>query len=141
MVVGGTPLRQQNSFAVGPYSFSDDKDGSPTLLLEPEPSAAYTGTTAAAFNPAAVAAALAEISESNSQLLANDCLRSRHYDMNMATFGGRFSRFEQIFSKVNESIGMVWAESASLATLNKHTSTVVDNSIAKFIRTMENNAK
>ena len=141
MVVGGTPLRQQNSFAVGPYSFSDDKDGSPTLLLEPEPSAAYTGTMAAAFNPAAVAAALAEILELNSQLLANDCLRSRHYDMNMATFGGRFSRFEQIFSKVNESIGMVWAESASLATLNKHTSTVVDNSIAKFIRTMENNAK
>ena len=73
IVVEGTPLRQQNSFAVGPYSFLDDKDGSPTLLPEPKPSAALasTGTMAAAFNPDAVAAALAEISESNSQLLAN----------------------------------------------------------------------
>jgi hypothetical protein len=143
MVVEGTPLRQQNSFTVGPYSFLDDEEGSPTLLLESEPSAASasTGTTAAAFNPAAVAAALADILESNSQLLANDRLRSRHYDTNMATFGGRLSRFEQIFSEVNESISMVWAESASLVTLNKHTSTVVDNSIADFIRTMENNAK
>ncbi len=89
MVVEGTPLRQQNSFAVGLYSFSDDEEGSPTLLLELEPSAASfsTGTTAAAFNPAAVAAALAEILESNSQLLANDRLCSRHYDTNMATFG------------------------------------------------------
>ncbi len=36
---------------------------------------------------------------------------------------------------------MVWPESASLMTLNKHTSTAVDNSIAEFIRTMENKAK
>jgi hypothetical protein len=137
MVVEGTSLRQQNR-----YSLSDDEDGSPTLLLEPEPSAvsASTGTMAYAFNPAAVVAALAEISESSSQLLANDRLRSRDYDTNMATFGGRLSQFERIFSKVNESIGVVWAESASLVTLNKHTSTVADNSIADFIRTMENNA-
>jgi hypothetical protein len=143
MVVEGTPLRQRNSFAVGPYSFLDDEDGSPTLLSEPEPSAASasTGTMAAAFNPAAVAAALAEILELNIQLLANNCLRSRDYNTNMATVGGRLSQFEQIFSEVNESIGMVWAESVSLVTLNKHTSTVVDNSIADFIRTMENNAK
>ena len=143
MVVEGTPLRQRNSFAVGPYSFSDDEDGSPTLLSEPEPSAASasTGTMAAAFNPAIVAAALAEISESNSQLLANDRLCSRDYNTNIATFGGCLSRFEQIFSKVNESIGMVRAESASLVMLNKHTSTMVDNSIADFIQTMENNTK
>jgi hypothetical protein len=142
MVVEGTPLRQRNSFAVGPYSLSDDEDGSPTLLSEPEPSAASasTGTMAAAFNPAAVAAALAEILESSSQLLANDRLRSCDYDTNMATFGGCLSRFERIFSKVNESIGVIWADSASLVTLNKHTSTVVDNSIADFIWTMENNA-
>ncbi len=76
MVVEGTPLRQRNSFAVGPYSFSDDEEGSPTLLSEPEPSAASasSGTRAAAFNPAAVEAALAEISELNIQMLANDRL-------------------------------------------------------------------
>jgi hypothetical protein len=143
MVVEGTPLRQQNSFAVSPYSFSDDEEGSPTLLSEPEPSAASasSGTRAAAFNPATIEAALVEISESNIQMLANDRLRSRDYDTNMATFGGCLSQFEQIFSEVNKSIGLVWAESASLVMLNKHTSTVVDNSIANFIRTMENNVK
>jgi hypothetical protein len=73
MVVEGTPLLQPNCFSVGPHSFSDDENSSPTFLSEPEPSAASTstGTMAAAFNPDAVAAALAEISESNSQLLAN----------------------------------------------------------------------
>ena len=59
----------------------------------------------------------------------------------MASLGGRLSRFEQIFSKVRESIGTARAESASLVALNKHTTTVVDNSIADFIRAMENNAK
>ena len=88
MVVEGTPLRQKNCFAVGPYSFSLDKDGSPTLLLELEPSAASAsnGTMAVAFNPNAMAAALAEISESNSQLLANKRLRNRDYDSNMISW-------------------------------------------------------
>jgi hypothetical protein len=58
MVVEGTPLQQENRFAVGQYSFSDDKDDSPPLLSELEPSAASasTSTMAAAFNPDAVAA-------------------------------------------------------------------------------------
>ena len=88
MVVEGTPLRKKNCFAVGPYSFSLDKDGSPTLLLELEPSAASAsnGTMAVAFNPNAMAAALAEISESNSQLLANKRLRNRDYDSNMISW-------------------------------------------------------
>ena len=59
----------------------------------------------------------------------------------MATFGGRVSRFEEIFSKVNKRIGLVRAESASLVTITSHTSTVVDTSIANFIRTMEINAR
>ena len=81
VVVEGTPLRQQNRFLAGPYSFlgSDDEEGSPTLLSEPGPSAASAspGPRAAAFNPAAVEAALAEISEWNIQILANDRLRAR----------------------------------------------------------------
>ena len=101
MVVEGTPLQQDNRFAAGQYSFSDDEDDSPPLLSELEPSAASasTGTMAAAFNPNAVAAALVEISGSNSQIMANDRLRNRDYNSTMASLGGRLSRFEQIFSE------------------------------------------
>ena len=136
-VVKGTPLWQQNRFAVGPYSFLDDKDGSPTLLSAPEPYAASatTGTMAAAFHPDAVAAALAEISDSNERL------RNQDYDSNMASLGGCLSRFEKIFSKVRESIGIVWAESSSLVALNMNTCTAVRDSIADFIWAMENTAK
>ena len=143
MVVEGTPLQQENRFAVGQYSFSDEEDDSPPLLSELEPSAASasTSTMAAAFNPDDVAAVLAEISESNSLLMANDRLRNRDYDSNMASLGGRLSRFEQIFSEVRESIGTVRAESASLVVLNMNTCTVVGDSIADFIRAMENTAK
>ena len=143
MVVEGTPLQQENRFAVGQYSFSDEEDDSPPLLSELEPSAASasTSTMAAAFNPDDVAAVLAEISESNSLLMANDRLRNRDYDSNMASLGGRLSRFEQIFSEVRESIGTVRAESASLVVLNMNTCTVVGESIKDFIRAMENTNK
>ena len=143
MVVEGTPLQQENCFAVCQYSFLDDEDNSPPLLSELEPSAASasTSTMAAAFNPDAVVAALAEISESNSQLLANKRLRNQDYDSNMASLGGRLSQFEQFFFKVRESIGTVRAESASLVMLNMNTCTVVGDSIANFIRAMENTTK
>jgi hypothetical protein len=59
----------------------------------------------------------------------------------MASLGGCLSRFEQIFSEVNENIGAVWAESSSLVKLNKHTGTVVKDSITNFIRAMEIFAK
>ena len=91
MVVEGTPLLQKNCFAAGPYSFSDDEDDSPPLLSDLEPASASTRTMAAAFNPDAVAAALAEISETSDQLMANDRLRNRDYDSNMASLGGRLS--------------------------------------------------
>ena len=68
---------------------------------------------AAAFTPDAGAAA----SDSSSPNMANDRLRDHDYDANMASLGGRLSRFEQIFSEVGESIGTVRAESASLVVL------------------------
>ncbi len=46
-----------------------------------------------------------------------------------------------IFSEVRESIGTVRAESASLVVLNMNTCIVVGDSIADFIRAMENTAK
>ena len=133
VVVEGTPLRQQNRFSEG---FSDNEEGSPLLLSEPGPPTAFAppGSRVAALTPAAVEAALAAISD-------NDRQRARDYDTNMATFGGRVSRFEEIFSEVNESIGLVRAESASLVVLNKHTSHVVDTSIETFLWIMENKAK
>ncbi len=122
MVVEGTPLQQENRFAAGSYSFSDDEDNSHPLLSDLEPSAASasTSTMAAAFTPDAAAAVLAEISDTNDQLMANDRLRNRDYDSNMASLGGCLSRFEQIFSEVRDSIGTVRAESASLVVLNEY---------------------
>jgi len=70
--------------------------------------------------------------------MANDRLRNRDYDSNMASLGGRISRFEQILSEVHESIGTIQAESV---VLNMNTCTVVGDSITDFIRGMENTAK
>jgi hypothetical protein len=92
---------------------------------------------AAAFTPDAGAAA----SDSISPNMANDRLRDHDYDANMASLGGRLSRFEQIFSEVRESIGTIRAESASLVVLNMNTCDVVGESIKDFIRAMENTNK
>ena len=78
---------------------------------------------------ASAADALAEISDSNDQILANERLRNRDYDSNMASLGGRLSRFEQILSEVRDSIGTVRADSASLVVLKMNTCTVVGESI------------
>ena len=133
MVVEGTPLRQEYRFAAGSYSPSDDEDNSPPLLSGVEPSAA----SAAAFNPDDVAAALVEILASSEQITANKRLRNRDYDTNMATLGGRLSRFEQIFSKVRDSIEIVWAESVSLVALDSNTRTMVCDSMANFLRAIK----
>ena len=146
MVVEGTPLKQDYCFAAGTPSFSDDEDDSPPLLSDTEPSAASASprtlvaasrTVAAAFTPDAVVAALAEISASSDQLTANERLRNQDYDSNMATLGGRLSRFEQIFSEVRDSIGSVRAESASLVALNSNTHAVVCDSMANFLCAIE----
>ena len=133
MVVEGIPLRQEYWFAAGSYSPSVDEDNSPPLLWGVEPCRA----SAAAFNPDDVAAALVEILASSEQITANERLRNRDYDTNMATLGGCLSRFEQIFSEVRDSIDIVWAESVSLVALNSNTRTVVCNSMANFLRAIE----
>ena len=107
MVVEGTPLQQENRFAVGPYSSSEDEDDSPPLLSVPETSVATASmnTMAATFTPDAVVTALAEI--------------------------------KQMFSNVHENIGIVQAESASLVVINKITRTAVGDSMAKFLCALE----
>ncbi len=136
MVVEGTPLRQEYRFAAGSYSPSDDEDDSPPLLSDVELYAA-SAPMAAAFNPDDVAAALVEILASSEQITANERLCNRDYDTNMATLGGRLSRFEQIFSEVRDSIDIVRAESVSLVALNLNTRTMVCNSMANFLRAIE----
>jgi hypothetical protein len=96
--------------------------------------AAASRTMATAVNRDAVVAALAEILASKDQLIANESLRNRDYDSNMATLDGCLSRFEQISSEVRESIDIVRAESVSLVALNSNTRTVVGDSMANFLR-------
>jgi len=64
---------------------------------------------AAKFSHKTVESALAEIAESNCQMVASERQRNRDYHSNMASLGGRHSRVEQMFSAVSEHIGVVRA--------------------------------
>jgi hypothetical protein len=143
MVVEGTPLQQNNRFALGTPSSSEDEEDSPLLLSEREPSVATasmsTSTMAAKFSHEKVESALAEIAESNRQMVALEGQCNRDYESNMASLGGRHSRVEQMFSAVSEHIGVVWAESSSLVVMNRDICTMVGDSMATFLRTMEIN--
>jgi hypothetical protein len=136
MVVEGTPLQQNNRFVHGTPSASEDEEDSPILLTEPEPSVATASMSSMA---ATVETALAEIAESNRQMVALERQRTRDYDSNMASLGGRHSRVEQMFLDVSKHIGMVWAESSSLVVMNRDIRTVVSASMATFLRTLEIN--
>jgi hypothetical protein len=74
MVVEGTPLRQPNSFVLRMPSSSEDDENSPLLLSEREPSVATASmrAMAATFSHKMVEAALAEIAESNHQMVASE---------------------------------------------------------------------
>ena len=141
MVVEGTPLQQNNRFVLGTPSSSEAEEDSPLLLSEQEPYVATASmiTMAAKFSHETVETALAEITESNHQMVASERQRNRDYDSNMAFLGGRHSRVEQMFSDVSEHIGMVRAESSSLVVMNRDTRTVVGDSMATFFRTLEIN--
>jgi len=136
MVVEGTPLQQNNRFMHGTPSASEDKKDSPILLTEPEPSVATASMSTMA---ATVETALAEIAESNRQMVALERQHNQDYDSNMASLGRRHSRVEQMFLDVSEHIGMVRAESSSLVVMNRDIRTVVSNSMATFLRTLEIN--
>jgi hypothetical protein len=141
MVVEGTPIRQNNPFVLGaPFSSEDDED-SPILLSEREPSVATAsmGTMAARFSHETVETALAEIAESNRPMVASERKRNRDFDSNMASLGGRHSRVEQMFLDMSEHIGLFRAESSSLVVMNRDVCTVVSDSKATVLRTMEIN--
>ena len=66
----------------------------------------------------------------------------------MASLGGRHSRVEQMFFavskhisvvRVSKHIGVVWAKSFSLVVMNRDICTMVGNTMATFLRTMEIN--
>jgi len=143
MVVEGTPLQQNNRFALGTPSSLEDEEDSPLLLSEREPSVATasmsTSTMAAKFSHETVEFALAEIAESNRQMVASERQHNRDFDSNMASLGGRHSPLEQMFLNVSKHIGVVWAESSSLVVMNRDIRTMVGDSMATFFRTMEIN--
>ena len=87
---------------------------------------------AAKFSHDTVESALAEIEESNRQMMASERQCNCDYDSNMVSLGGRHSRVEQMFSAVSEHIDVVWAESSSLVAMNRDICTMVGNSMATF---------
>ena len=71
---------------------------------------ASMGTMAAKFSRKTVETALAEIVESNCQMVASERQHNRDYGSNMASLGGRHSHVEQMFLDVSKHIGMVRAD-------------------------------
>ena len=94
---------------------------------------------AAQFSHETVETALAEIADLNRQMVASERQRNRDYDSNMASLGGRHSRVEQMFLDVSEHIGLVRSESSSLVVMTRDVRTVVSDSMATFLRTLEIN--
>ena len=138
VVVEGTPLKQDNRFAGGSYSSSEDEDDSPPLLDLPAVPAQFV----TAASPTTMAAALAPdtITESEQR-------RNRAFDSHMAALGGRPSQLVQMFSDVRGDISCLSSESGALVELNKSTrlavadinrgTQTVADTMADFLRSVE----
>ena len=147
VVVEGTPLQQDNRYAGGLYSSSEEEDGSPPLLdlpavLEQFATAASPNAMAAASAPDSVETVLGAITESERR-------RNSAFDSNMAVaaLGGRHSRLVQMLSDVRGDISRLSSELSALielnrstrlsvADINRGTQTVADT-MADFLRSVE----
>ena len=145
VVVEGTPLKQDNRFAGGSYSSSEDEDDSPPLLGLPAvhdqfATAALPTTMAAASAPDTVEAVLGAITESERR-------RNSAFDSHMAALGGRPSQIVQLLSDVCGDISRLSSESSALVELNKSTrlavadinrgTQTVADTMADFLRSVE----
>ncbi len=148
VVIEGTPVvpgrLQENRYASGSYSSSEDKDSQPLLDL-PEVLEATTATAskpnmAAALAPNDLDAILAAVLESEHH-------RNHEFNANMIALCGRNLQVELNLSDAHGDIALICGDtrhltskSATLVELNKATNLAVESNVSNFLQAMEVNA-
>jgi hypothetical protein len=145
VVVEGTlvvPGRlQENRYASGSYSSSEDDNSQPLLdlpeVLEVATAAASMTNMATALAPKDLEAVLAAVSESEHR-------RNCEFDANMTALHGRNIQVERNLSDVRGDIALICGDTSRLMTksvalveLNKATCLVVVFSVSGFLQAME----
>jgi hypothetical protein len=145
VVVEGTSLvlgcLQENWYAGGSYSSSEDDDSQPLLdlpeVLEAATATASTTDMATALAPKDLEAVLAAVSELEHH-------RNCEFDANMTALCGRNIQVEQNLSDVRGDIALIRGDTSHLMTksvalveLNKATCLAVASSVSGFLQAME----
>ncbi len=145
-MVEGTPIvpEQENPYAGGLYSSSEDKDDSPPLLNLPAVLEASTATASTAGMTAAAAP-----KDLDTVLDAILELENRHncvFDANMMALCGRNLQVELTLSDVRgdialicEDMNCITSKSIALVELNKSTRLAVESNASAFLQAMEAN--
>jgi hypothetical protein len=147
VVVEGTPIvpGQENPYAGGLYSLSEDEDDSPPLLDLP---AVLEASTAAALMAGMTAAAAPEdLDTVLDVVLESENRRNRVFDANMTALRGRNLQVELTLSDVcgdialiHEDTNRITSKSIALVELNKSTCLAVESNASAFLQAMEANA-
>jgi hypothetical protein len=147
VVIEGTPVvpgrLQENWYAGGSYSFSEDKDSQPLLdlpeVLEATRATASKPNMAAALAPNNLDAVLAADLESEHRC-------NRKFNSNMTALHGRNLQVELNLSDVCGDIALIrgdtqrlTSKSAALVELNKATHLAVESNVSNFLQAMEAN--
>jgi hypothetical protein len=147
VMVEGTPIvpEQENSYAGGLYSSSEDKDDSPPLLNLPAVLEASTATASTAGMTAA--AAPEDLDTVLDAVLELENRRNPVFDANMTALCGRNLQVELTLSDVCgdialicEDMNCITSESIALVELNKSTRLAVESNASAFLQAMEANA-
>jgi hypothetical protein len=147
VMVEGTPivLGQENPYAGGLYSSSEDKDASPPLLDLPALLEASMATASMAGMTAAVAPE--DLDNVLDAVLESENRHGRVFDANMTALRGPNLQVELTLSDVHGDIALIredtnriTSESIALVELNKSTCLAVESNASGFLQAMEANA-
>ncbi len=147
VTVEGTPIvqGQENPYAGGLYSSSEDEDNSPPLL---DLSAVLEASTASASTSGMTAAAAPkDLDTVLDAVLDSENRRNRVFDANMTALRGRNLQVELTLSDVRRDITLICedtnpitSKSIALVDLNKSTCLAVESNVSAFLKAMEANA-
>jgi hypothetical protein len=147
VVVEGTLIvpGQENPYAGGSYSSSEDKDNSPPLLDLP----AVLGGSTTVASTAGMTAAMApkDLDTVLATVLESETCCNRKFDANMMALCGRNLQVESTLSDMHGDIALICENtncitsvSIALVELNKSTCLAVESNASAFLQAMEANA-
>jgi hypothetical protein len=143
VMVEGTPIvpGQENPYAGGLYSSSEDKDDSPPLLDLPAVLEASTAAASMAGMTAAMASK--DLDTVLDAVLESENRRNRVFDANMTALRGHNLQVELTLSDVRgditlicEDTNRITSESIALVELNKSTCLAVESNASAFLGCM-----